>query len=84
MPVKLLAVLDKRCHPHRPQLDYVYKIFIQCKIINGEYNQAFDILDIGFFRQDDLPELLENRILAEQIDLMFEYLRHPEKKALID
>jgi ADP-ribose pyrophosphatase YjhB (NUDIX family) len=83
-PIKLLAVLDKRCHPHPPQLDYVYKIFIQCEITSGEYNQAFDILDMGFFEQDDLPELSEDRVLAGQIDLMFEYLNDPEKQALID
>jgi len=83
-PIKLLAVLDKRCHPHPPQLDYVYKIFIQCEITSGEYNQAFDILDMGFFKQDDLPELSEDRVLAGQIDLMFEYLNDPEKQALID
>lgn len=83
-PIKLLAVLDKRCHPHPPQVDYVYKIFIQCEITSGEYNQAFDILDMGFFKQGDLPELSEDRVLAGQIDLMFEYLDDPEKQALID
>lgn len=84
MPLKLLAVMDKRCHPHPPQLDYVYKIFIQCDIVSGEYNQAFDILDVAFFKQDSLPELSEDRVLAGQIDLMFEYLKDPEKQALID
>src|ERR1700748_45247 len=43
-PVKLLAVMDKRCHTHPPELDYVYKIFIHCHIIHGEYHPAFDIL----------------------------------------
>jgi ADP-ribose pyrophosphatase YjhB (NUDIX family) len=83
-PVKLLAVLDKRCHPHPPQLDYVYKIFIQCEIVTSEYKQAFDILDIGFFKQDYLPELSEHRVLTTQIDLMFEFLNNPEKQAVID
>ncbi|ETZ21345.1 NUDIX hydrolase [Pedobacter sp. V48] len=83
-PIKLLAVLDKRCHPHPPQLDYVYKLFIQCEITSGEYNQAFDILDMGFFKQGGLPELSKDRVLAGQIDLMFEYLNDPEKQALID
>jgi ADP-ribose pyrophosphatase YjhB (NUDIX family) len=83
-PVKLLAVLDKRCHPHPPQLDYVYKIFIQCEISSGAYNQAFDILDMGFFKQDHLPELSLDRVLPGQIDLMFEFLEDAGKKALID
>jgi ADP-ribose pyrophosphatase YjhB (NUDIX family) len=83
-PVKLLAVLDKRCHPHPPQPDYVYKIFIQCGIVGGEPNQAFDILDVNFFSQNSIPDLSLHRVLPQQIDLMFEYLHDPEKQAHID
>lgn len=83
-PKKLLAVLDKRHHPHPPQLDYVYKVFIRCEITGGEYAQAFDILDIGFFTQNNIPELSLDRVLPNQIDLMFEYLHHPDKEAIID
>ena len=83
-PVRLLAVLDKRCHPHPPQPDCVYKIFIQCEIINGEKNEAFDILDVRFFNQNAIPELSEDRVLPTQIELMFEYLTDPQKEAMID
>jgi ADP-ribose pyrophosphatase YjhB (NUDIX family) len=83
-PVKLLAVLDKRCHPHPPQPDYVYKIFIQCEVVGGEPHQAFDILDVNFFSQNSIPDLSLHRILPQQIDLMFDYLYNPEKQAYID
>jgi ADP-ribose pyrophosphatase YjhB (NUDIX family) len=83
-PLKLLAVLDKRCHPHPPQLDYVYKIFIQCEITGGESSIAFDILDVNFFDQNAIPELSEDRTLSSQIDLMFEYLADPGKEVVID
>ncbi|MDN5284665.1 MAG: hydrolase [Mucilaginibacter sp.] len=83
-PVKLLAVLDKRCHPHPPQLDYVYKIFIQCEIIGGTQTAAFDILDAAFFSRENIPQLSEDRVLPSQINLMFEYQLHPEKQAIID
>lgn len=83
-PVKLLAVFDKRCHPHPPQPDYVYKIFIYCEIINREKTEAFDILDVGFFDQNMIPELSEDRVLPAQINLMFEYLADPQKEAMID
>ncbi|WP_419801672.1 NUDIX hydrolase N-terminal domain-containing protein [Mucilaginibacter sp.] len=83
-PTKLLAVLDKRCHPHPPQADYVYKIFIQCEIISGEKTQAFDILDVAFFDENNIPELSADRILPSQIKLMFEYLSNPNKEAIID
>ena len=83
-PVKLLAVLDKRCHPHPPQPDYVYKVFIQCGIVGGERQKAFDILDIGFFSKNAIPDLSLHRVLPQQIDLMFDYLHNPEKQAHID
>ena len=83
-PVKLLAVLDKRCHPHPPQADYVYKIFIQCEIISGEKTEAFDILDVAFFDRNAIPELSEHRVLTSQIELMFLFLDDPQKPAVID
>ncbi len=84
VPVRLLAVLDKKCHNHPPALHYVYKIFILCEITGGEFNTAFDILDKGFFDQENLPELSLERVTKEQIDLMFEYKNHPEKDAIAD
>lgn len=81
---KLLAVMDKRCHPHPPQLDYVYKIFIQCEITGGEQSIAFDMLDVAFFDQDAIPELSTDRVLPSHIHLMFEYLNDPDKEAMID
>jgi len=81
---KLLAVLDKRCHSHPPQLEYTYKIFIQCEITGGEESIAFDMLDVAFFAQDNIPELSTNRVLRSQIDLMFEYLNNPDKPAIVD
>lgn len=83
-PIKLLAVLDKRCHPHPPQADYVYKIFIQCEIISGEKKQAFDILDVAFFDRNAIQELSEHRVLPSQIELMFSFLDDPQKTAVID
>lgn len=81
---RLLAVSDKKCHPHPPAMHYAYKIFILCKIIGGNFTTAFDISDKGFFRQDQLPPLSEERVVKEQVDLMFDYLNDPDKKAIVD
>lgn len=83
-PIRLLAVLDKKCHPHPPHTHYAYKIFIQCELIGGEFNSVFDILDKGFFAQDNLPPLSEERNLKSQIDMMFDYKDNPAKAAYID
>ena len=84
-PVRLLAVLDKSKHPHPPALHYAYKIFILCEVKGGEFTSAFDILDKGFFKQNELPSSLsEERILKSQIDLMFEYYYNPRKEVIVD
>jgi len=83
-PIRLLAVLDKRCHPYPPALHYVYKIFIQCEVKDGNLSTTFDILDVGYFKQNDLPTLSEERVIKKHINLMFEYKKNPSKKARID
>ena len=83
-PVKLLAVLDKKCHDHPPHQHYVYKIFIRCEVIDGDFTEAFDILGKDFFPQTKLPPLSTERNMPEQIDLMFEFLNDPDKRALVD
>ena len=70
--VRLLAVMDKRCHPHPVNPFYIYKLFILCEILGGQFNETFDILDKGFFPLNQLPPLSLDRILPEQISLMNE------------
>ncbi len=69
---KLLAVFDKKCHPHPPQPYYVYKMVFLCeptdKII---IKKGFDILDVSFFDINDLPVLSEDRILKYQIEQLY-------------
>lgn len=81
---KLLAVLDMRNHNHPPSPYYVYKIFILCKLIDGEFNSVFDILDKGFFKQSEIPPLSPSRILKSQLDLMFEFQNNLDKPAITD
>lgn len=71
VPLALLAVFDKRMHPHPPQPFYVYKIVILCEAISLELNKGFDVLDAQYFNVDNLPELSEDRILKSQIDLVY-------------
>ena len=75
---KLLAVFDKRCHPHPAQPYYVYKFALQCEAVGAiQLQQGFDILDTGFFALDDLPPLSEDRILRSQIELLYKNATTP-------
>ncbi|MFJ7662657.1 NUDIX hydrolase [Lysinibacillus sp. NPDC097162] len=84
MPVRLLALLDKNKHQHPPEPYHYYKIFILCEIIGGEATIGIETNNVHFFSQHNLPPLSTNRNTMAQIDLLFEFLRTPEKKTLFD
>ncbi|MDR1866096.1 MAG: NUDIX hydrolase [Bacteroidales bacterium] len=83
-PQRLIAVFDKKCHPHPPHLHYAYKIFIGCGLLGGKPQPAFDTLEVGFFPENGMPELSEERVTPQQVSLMFEFLRNPDKQAMFD
>lgn len=83
-PVRLLAVLDKKRHPHPPSLYYIYKLFIQCEIVGGAAAAGLETSDVRFFAEDELPQLSVERNTASQLSLMFEYGRNPNKPAICD
>jgi ADP-ribose pyrophosphatase YjhB (NUDIX family) len=82
--LRLLAVLDKKCHDHPPDLYHVYKFFILCKETGGTLHGGLETSDAGFFAQGNLPALSKNRITREQIDLLFDYRKNPDKETICD
>ena len=76
-PIKLLGVLDKKCHPHPPSAYHVYKIFIQCEIIGGQPAKGIETNAIDFFAENELPSLSTARNTASQIEMAFRSLRNP-------
>ena len=68
---RLLAIYDKKCHPHPPQPFYIYKMVFLCKMESGELRHGFDMEGAAFFDVDQLPELSEDRILDSQIKQLF-------------
>ncbi|MCX7708231.1 MAG: NUDIX hydrolase [Clostridia bacterium] len=83
-PLKVLAVLDRRCHSHSPSPYHVYKIFIQCEIVGGEGSPGPETSEVGFFDRDHLPALSAERVTEQQIKWMFEYLDNPFREVLFD
>jgi len=80
---KLLAVFDKKCHPHPPELYYVYKLFFLCKEIGGELKVGIETNDLGYFDSNNLPELSTDRNTSSQIERMF-YLKNNPGETLFD
>lgn len=82
--VRLLAVFDKKCHPHPPSSSHVYKMLIQCEIIGGMPKGGIETSAVKFFSENELPSLSTARITKSQIELAFDYLKNPEKPVYFD
>lgn len=82
--IKLISVLDKKCHPHPSSLYYVYKMFIQCEIIGGQAEEGMETNAVAFFAENELPSLSIARNTASQIKLAFRHLRYPQEPAYFD
>jgi ADP-ribose pyrophosphatase YjhB (NUDIX family) len=70
---RLIGIYDKRCHNHPPDIYYVYKVFIECRLISWVGADQTETSDFGFFGPDNLPPLSSPRNTTEQILKLFEY-----------
>ncbi len=82
--VRLLAVYDKKCHPHPPQPFYIYKLNFLCKIEGGNLKPGFDMKDAAFFPIDKLPELSQDRILETQIKQLYRLATEGNMEVYVD
>ena len=82
--IKLISVLDKKCHPHPYSLYHVYKIFIQCEIIGGQPKEGIETSAVDFFAENELPSLSVARNTESQIQLAFKHLHNPQEMVLFD
>ena len=81
---RLLAVYDKRLHPHPPQPFYVYKLFFEGEIVSGEPKPSDETLGAAFFASDELPPLSLDRVVPEQLERLFALRRTPNAGADFD
>jgi ADP-ribose pyrophosphatase YjhB (NUDIX family) len=84
IPKNLLAVFDKKFHPHPPQPFYVYKMAFYCEAVSSELKKGFDVLDVRYFNIDHLPELSKDRIVKSQIELLYKKVVSSDFEAYVD
>lgn len=83
-PKALLAVFDKRQHPHPPQPFYVYKMVFYCTAAPALLHKGFDVLNVQYFDVKTLPPLSEDRILKSQIELIYNKIMQADFTAYVD
>jgi ADP-ribose pyrophosphatase YjhB (NUDIX family) len=76
--VKLAALVDKRRHPHPPGIHHIYKLFFLCERTGGTAAVSTETDGVQFFPLGELPELSTGRVLASQIERLYQHQLHPE------
>jgi ADP-ribose pyrophosphatase YjhB (NUDIX family) len=81
---KLIAVMDKTAQQMPPEFEYVYKLFIRCEPIGIQIAAGAETDNVGWFNENELPELSKPRNIESQIHLMFEYFRGEKTEVYLD
>jgi ADP-ribose pyrophosphatase YjhB (NUDIX family) len=76
--VKLAALVDKLRHPHPPGIHHIYKLFFLCELTGGEPAVSSETDAVQFFPVHALPDLSTGRVLASQIQRLYQHRLHPE------
>ncbi|SCP98418.1 NUDIX hydrolase N-terminal domain-containing protein [Anaerobium acetethylicum] len=72
VPQKIIAILDKNKH-NKPITPYgIYKIFVLCELIDGEFENNIETEESCFFALTELPSLSLERNSENQIRMCFE------------
>ena len=75
---KLAAAWDRVRQGHPPGLFACAKLFFVCELLGGEAATSLETAEVAWFARDALPpDLSTGRVLARQLDRMFEHRLDP-------
>src|SRR5215472_10083406 len=75
--VKLAALVDKNRHPHPPGVHHIYKLFFVCELTGGSAATSSETDAVEFFPVRALPSLSRGRVLASQIERLYQHRLDP-------
>ncbi len=81
---RLIALVDKTAQQMPPEFEYVYKLFIRCEPIGLSISVGPETDNVGWFNENELPELSKPRNIESQIHLMFQYYRGEKSEVYLD
>jgi ADP-ribose pyrophosphatase YjhB (NUDIX family) len=75
--LKLAALVDKNRHPHPPGVHHIYKLFFVCELLGGGPAASSETDAVEFFPLHSLPPLSTGRVLASQIERLYQHWLDP-------
>lgn len=83
-PERIIAIQDRNKN-NKPISPYsIYKIFVLCKLIEGEFKENIETEESGYFKLEELPKLSEGRNNKEQIELCFKAKNNSNQETYFD
>ena len=85
--VRLLALFDKKQHPHPPQPWYIYKAFVLCRVVGGALQtDTVETAGVRWVHRSELAQLnlSVDRVTLSQLETMLEFARQPDLPTLCD
>lgn len=81
---RVIAVQDREKH-NLPIYAYkVCKIFVQCSVIGGAFQENIETIQSQYFSLDELPPLAEEKNTKEQIEMCFQAYRSKDWETMFD
>lgn len=75
---KVIAVQDRKNH-NLPLYAYnICKIFVECTVLGGHFEENLETVDSGWFSANGLPPLAEDKVTAGQIEMCFQASQNPQ------
>lgn len=81
---KLLAVYDRDQQGYPAHEFAIYKLFFACDLVGGEAKLSHETTGVGFFSQDNLPDIDEGRSLTKHLLQFFAQRDNPYAPTLFD
>ena len=83
-PKRIIAVQVANRHCEFPYPYTIYKIIVECELIESKFLSNTETLEADFFAIDSLPRLSNERNTRSQIELCFEAKKHSVFEAKFD
>jgi ADP-ribose pyrophosphatase YjhB (NUDIX family) len=83
-PKRIIAIHQADRHYDFQYPYTVYKIFVECELIENNFLDNTETLEAGFFTIDSLPPLSTERNTRDQIEMCFEAKKHKLFETIFD
>lgn len=86
VPEQVIAIHDRNRHNHPIYAYGVCKIFVQCKMLSGEFEENNETIETRYFALDEIQEemLAREKNTKDQIQICFEAYKAENWKTILD